>query len=156
MKQTQQKQSHNNKHNFGTVSLTRAPHRPVTKRKPARVCMVDDPRDRKLNRGILSQAVYYKQQRDLIVVVGGIVFIIVLFVATYFLMSSVHSVQRMDALYREVAYERDIYASQLKDMQNQNIRLRSENEALHDAVDEQNAKLNNYRQTLVYYGLLDE
>ena len=156
MKQTQQKQSHKNKYTFGTVSLTRTPHRSVTKRKPARVCMVDDPRDRKLNRGILSQAVYYRRQRDLVVVIGGIVFIIVLFVATYFLMSSVHNVQRMDALYREAVYERDIYASQLRDEQNQNVRLRSENEALHDTIDEQNAKLNNYKQTLAYYDLLDE
>lgn len=144
MKQIQQKPR-----TFSPINLVRVPHQTFERPRSSVVYIQDEEvQARRFNRNIIGQAAHYKQQRDLAIVISAAVLAIILVLSTYLLISAAATIQESNSLCREIAYEREIYKSQLEDEQRSNAALRQE-------IERQNTVINNYKLTLDYYGLLD-
>lgn len=146
MKQTQQKPR-----TFSPVNLVNVPRPKINHSKPRVVYTRynnDELQERRFNRAVISQAALYKQQRNFAIIAGLLGFVATVVLTAYLMINAAATIQRSNSLCREIAYERDIYESQLKDERRTNAALRQEIEA-------QNVEISNYRTTLDYYGLLD-
>lgn len=146
MKQTQQKPR-----TFSPINLVSAPRPKISHSRSSVVYTRDDNgelQERRFNRAIISQAAQYKQQRNFAIVAGILGLTAAAVLTAYLMISAAATIQQSNSLCREIAYERDIYESQLRDERRTNAALRQE-------IDAQNIEINNYRSTLDYYGLLD-
>lgn len=100
--------------------------------------------ERRMNRNLLSQAVVFKRQRDLLLFYGSILFVIIMLIASYMLFESTHAFGQLNQMYNECKMERDTYYSQLESANKQN-------EALKHEVERQQAIINGYEQQLSVY-----
>ena len=147
MKQTQQKPR-----TFSPINLVSVPRPKISHSKSSVVYTCDDNdevQERRFNRAVISQAALYRQQRNFAIIACIFGFAASLVLIAYLMMSAAATIQQSNSLCREVAYERDIYESQLNDE-------RRSNDALRQEIEAQNDQINNYRNTLDYYGLLDD